>query len=314
MRCIICKQLKENLTEEHIFPDAIGGTLTLKNVCKECNNKLGHSVDHHLVDNWFIQAERLSLKLRGKSGKLPNPLGNGVLKENPKQKVRYHFNSDGNPREVYLVPHIEKETKDDDTEIIKISIDRKDKDKLPGIINKISKRYGKPELSYEQIEKQVHEETILTPSIEMQLTMDIVQYKRAILKIAYELAYYWLGDEYFNDSIGERIRKCILDDNFSEDFSSSYSIKSSIDLIGEQSIFNFRDEEPKNHIAFMIVDGHQINCYVRIFSIFEGLIQVSEEADKYSNFEGKFISLNPILGVIKETTYLEAMARTTPER
>jgi hypothetical protein len=311
MRCVICKKDKEKLTDEHVFPDAIGGTLVLTNVCKDCNDRLGHSVDHHLVDNWFIKGERMSLKIRGKSGNLPNPLEKGVLAKNPKQQVRYYFNQEGNPQEVYLVPYIEKEKKDDNTEIVKISIDKKDKNKLPEIINKMLRRHGKPELTYEQIEKQVIEGIDPNPSIKMSLTMDMVQYKRAILKIAYELAHYWLGENYFDDSTGEIIRQCILDNNLPEDFSSQYPIKGSIDLIGEQSRFNLWGDEPKNHIAFMNVDGNQISCYLRIFSVFEGVIQISIDADNYPDFKGKFISINPVSGVTRESNYLEEIVRLT---
>lgn len=314
MRCVICKKEKEQLTDEHVFPDAIGGTLVLTNVCKECNDRLGHSVDHHLVDNWLIQSERLLLKIRGKTGNIPNPLEKGVLAKNHKQQVRYYFDKEGNPKEVYLVPHVEKEKKDDNSEIVKISMDKKDKDKLPGIINKMLKRNGKPELTNEEIEKQVIEGTDPNPSIKMSFTMDIVEYKRAILKIAYELAHYWLGDKYFDDTNGEIIRQCILDNNLSEDFSSQYPIKGSIDLIGEKSRFNFWDNEPKNHIAFMNVDGNQIYCYVRIFSVFEGIIQISIEAENYPEFKGKFISINPVSGGIRESDYIEEMARITQNK
>jgi len=311
MRCVICTENKEKLTDEHVFPDAIGGTLVLTNVCKECNDRLGHSVDHHLVDNWLIQGERMSLKIRGKSGKLPNPLEKGVLADNPNQQVRYYFDQEGNPQEVYLVPNIEKKKVDDNNEILNISIDKKDKDKLPEMINKRLRRLGKPELTYEQIEEEIVESVDPNPRVKMHIKMDMLQYKRAILKIAYELAHYWLGQNYFDDSTGEIIRECILDNNLSGDFSSQYPIKGSIDPIGEKARFNFWDDEPKNHIAFMIVDRNEIFCYLRIFSVFEGIIQVSVDANNYPDFKGKFISINPISGVIRESTYLEEINRVT---
>ena len=46
-KCIICKKIKEDgeFNKEHIIPESIGGSLTIENVCKECNSKLGEEID-----------------------------------------------------------------------------------------------------------------------------------------------------------------------------------------------------------------------------------------------------------------------------
>lgn len=50
-----CSITKANNSDEHIFPQAIGGNLTIRNVfCKECNSKLGKSYDTKLVDNFHF--------------------------------------------------------------------------------------------------------------------------------------------------------------------------------------------------------------------------------------------------------------------
>lgn len=295
------------MTREHIFPDAIGGTLIINNVCKSCNDKLGHSVDYHLVNHLFIQFERMLLKIGGKSGRIPNPLGKGVLASNQQQRVDYRLNKKGEPQELYLLPRVEKIRNSDGTETLNISVDRKDEAKLPILVNKVLKRNGASEMTREQISEQILKTSEPHPKVLINTQFDTLQYKRTILKIAYELAFYWLGDNYFEDPASEMIRKCILDDNLPSDFSIKYPIKGTIDLINKQAMFNFQNESPKNHLAFMIVNGKKINCYIKIFNTFEAIINISNDASIYPTFRGNFISINPITGVTKESSYSEAI-------
>lgn len=43
-KCILCLGEKL-LTDEHVIPEAIGGRLVVKFLCKSCNDRLGHAVD-----------------------------------------------------------------------------------------------------------------------------------------------------------------------------------------------------------------------------------------------------------------------------
>lgn len=57
MKCYLCgKELTdENSSSEHIIPNALGGKLTAKILCKECNSDLGSSFDSGLTKSleWF---------------------------------------------------------------------------------------------------------------------------------------------------------------------------------------------------------------------------------------------------------------------
>jgi len=60
--CVYCGE-KKSISEfslEHIFPDALGGTLCddlfkTRNVCQKCNSKCGMWVDAPVIKNWFSQ-------------------------------------------------------------------------------------------------------------------------------------------------------------------------------------------------------------------------------------------------------------------
>ncbi len=89
--CILCKQgfHDDNATEEHIFPESLGGTLTLREVCVRCNSHLGRTADGYLVDHPYMQWSRRRFKLAGKSGRIPNPLENGNVAGDPARRVRW---------------------------------------------------------------------------------------------------------------------------------------------------------------------------------------------------------------------------------
>ena len=69
MKCIICQQEKEKseFSDEHLFPDSIGGRLVLKDaVCIDCNSRYGHGADSDLVNHELIKLIRLAYQIKGR--------------------------------------------------------------------------------------------------------------------------------------------------------------------------------------------------------------------------------------------------------
>lgn len=71
MRCIFCREDRAP-SLEHVFPSAIGGTLTTDRVCAGCNSDLGARVDAALCDFLPMRSRRAKLGLAGNS-KTPPP-------------------------------------------------------------------------------------------------------------------------------------------------------------------------------------------------------------------------------------------------
>ena len=69
--CIICHQDNQELSDEHVIPEAIGGYYHIYNVCKDCNSKLGDHVDKLLLNHWFIKAARDEKGFKGYKGYIP---------------------------------------------------------------------------------------------------------------------------------------------------------------------------------------------------------------------------------------------------
>ncbi len=73
IKCIFCEETKEG-TAEHIFPQSIGGTRIIEEVCKDCNSKLGSDVDSPLINNVLMEFYRYIYNLKGqKNNRFPNP-------------------------------------------------------------------------------------------------------------------------------------------------------------------------------------------------------------------------------------------------
>lgn len=73
--CIICRKDIEqgnNDSDEHIIPKAIGGKFVVKNICRNCNNNLGKTVDHWFLEESLIKLLRMIYYLEGESGRVPD--------------------------------------------------------------------------------------------------------------------------------------------------------------------------------------------------------------------------------------------------
>lgn len=310
MECIFCRNRKseDDFSKEHIFPDSIGGTLCIDSVCKDCNDYLGHSIDNHLCDHLLIQFERLLRKIPGKSGKIPNPLEKGVLADGSGRTI-YKINSEGKPEGVYLVPSVTRSKVTKGKERVRIVVDATDKNEIPKILKKIEARTG-GKFSHDAV-SCFKEEFIPNPLVHYSAQIHATSYERAILKIAYELAWLWLGQKYLNDPTAEILRACIMDKSLeNHEWSSKYSIRGSIDLITpEIDRFPWWKRENDPHVAFMVEVDNFIGCYVRIFKNFDAMITVSEDSSRYPGFIPKFLAISTDKGTRRELPFYEELER-----
>jgi hypothetical protein len=213
--CIICRQKKDIFSDEHVIPDSLGGFYHIKTVCKKCNSNLGNCVDVKLIKHLFAIFQRYNLGLKGKNGHIPNPFeGTHTLKNDKSQKVRLEIDSNGKFVPYFITKQVKNIQKN--KEIITLTIDKSDNDKLPNIINKIAKRNNikiedmniKEDL--EQITKQFKSE------ISMKLSLDFEDFKIGLLKIAYEFAVDSI-EKYYDDNqaikISQYLKNCKVEDN-----------------------------------------------------------------------------------------------------
>lgn len=310
MKCILCCEDKQEsrFSDEHVFPDSLGGKLILENmVCRDCNGTYGHSVDSDLVNHELIKLIRLAYQIKGKSGNVPNPLEAGHVVEKEHHKIKYKMSDDGTPEALYTVPSIEKEPLGDGL-IISGHVDTCDAGKIEGIIKSICKRQGMV-VSEEELKKLRNTEILKSqPEIKIQTSFDLVRYKKGILKISYELACYWLGEKYLNDRTAALIRDALKDERDMSQWKGVHNLKGNIDFIGNHSRIPFWDDKPASHIAFMMQTQGVLIIYVRIFRAFEGIVEVSKTPEAYSVGDGSFIEIDTKLDEMRASTFIEELS------
>jgi hypothetical protein len=306
--CIHCLKDKAEceFSDEHVFCEAIGGAFVIKNVCKYCNDRLGERVDAPLVNHHLIVMQRNALGLRGKSGRVPNPFKHGVLAADPSIKVHYRFNDDGTPDSVYVPTQVTRQPLPDDCERVRMVMDATDAPRAAETINKILERGGRPyRVTQEDIEPMLKPQPVQS-EIRHDWAMSLVEYKRGVLKIAYEMAAYWLGQDYVEqDPTAAALRACIWD--FSDGWPAGHIVHGRIDLVaGQVSMFL---SEKGAHMAWMMGAPNGIACYVRVFDIFEGTIKVAADPRRYPAFSRKLLAIDPVTGECRESTLEEELAR-----
>ena len=86
-KCIFCLEEKP-LTIEHVFPESIGGKLTIPFVCKDCNSKLGTAIDGKFQKVLPIELERQNYGITGKKGHLPDVFSGDWIVDDPACPVK----------------------------------------------------------------------------------------------------------------------------------------------------------------------------------------------------------------------------------
>lgn len=80
-RCIICRQLKQEFNEEHVFPAVIHGEFKIKTVCAVCNGDLGKYIDNPFGNHKEILLYRHHFGLNRGSRAIKNPFGKQKLED-----------------------------------------------------------------------------------------------------------------------------------------------------------------------------------------------------------------------------------------
>lgn len=287
MKCIICRQEKEE-SDEHIIPEALGNKkLITRRVCKECNNKLGTKVDDYLMNHPIVKLVRTNEKLYGKSGKDIKFFSGFEIDE--KTGLKYDMKS-GKP---ILQPRI---VSDNDGHI---RIEAANVEAGFEHLKKVMKRKGDSE---EQIEKLCEEavtgevKMVEPPEFKKDATIDFSRLGLSAIKIAYEYSFVILGEKYLDDEVA------IL---FSRELKKiAYSKKKNIEVSNELARFvtfpihgsgieNFLAEIKENlaktnmdilHIIFIIRQDGCLYCILNLCmtDIITFAIKVTEKAEDYN--------------------------------
>jgi len=124
------------------------------------------------------------------------------------------------------------------------------------------------------------------------------------MKIAYELAFLWLGEAYLDDPLAVELREAICKD----DLASTDGLAGYIGEAQPCTAFNFWTPHEAHHLAFASVVAGDVIISVRIFDLYAAIVVVSREASRY--FQGaadssklRFLAIDSASGRTVDTTW-----------
>lgn len=289
LRCKFCGDLfadEDIKTEEHIFPKAIGGRLVLWPVHKKCNSDLGELVDSKLTNDRGVLIRRHEFKLVGNSGQLPNPLmGVKLTNEhglpfsyNPKTDFKRNRNIFSSKENLEVYQEIDEGQTDEDA-----------LDRLVENIQKEMRRRNVEPFSREEI-VQSAEKLHQTHRLEADVSYFPFAHQPALIKIAYELGVYWLGEKYLDDPKASELRSYLV--NPDQDFLLNGNLK----FIDEdkESVWVGFNKPRKSHLAALKCIGAYIGVRLRIFDLFDAMVVLSENRELYPDAKDRFLEIDPV--------------------
>lgn len=272
--CIICRELREKFSLEHVIPDALGGRYHIFTVCQACNSDLGSLVDSKLVNHKFVEFQRYILGLTGKGGHLPNPFsGTHSFEGDEVRRVQLRLNDDGKPTP-YVLPKVEyvNDNMGDGTTSISICLDALDESKLEGILEKLSVRLELPRESLRVEARTV--ETVERPSIKASLEIDLTEFKIGLLKIAYEFAVDTIP-QYFHDTDAVVISRILKEAEYSL-VENYVKIGSGFDHGIFDALSNFLDLKSKKHYLILASSADSgLTCLIHLCGMFSVGVNLS---------------------------------------
>ena len=336
MRCMFC--LNERPPgNEHVFQRAIGGTLRTDRVCDEapvgtrsCNSQLGSVADAPLTDHPFIAKHRERLGLAGYSGKIPNAaqslLGKGgVLATDPTQKMQLVKNRATGQLDPKMLYNRKTEILADKTIKHQITIDaRGGIEEVRRILASEIRRSKKDnpnitvptDAELERIAQVCvnNAQRVEGPVVRYELPIEVTKYRRGIFKIAYELAFLWLGEKYLDDPVAAKLRAVIIEgaDPQAVGIHGHIEFGCSIEPLRPWA------NEADTHVAFNAVVGRKIAICLKIFDEISAVIVVTDEPAKYCNDQFdqsviRFISINAASGIERQSSYIDECGRIASE-
>lgn len=275
-RCIICHADDVELSDEHVFPDAIGGCYHIYTVCKKCNSFLGEAVDNPLTNHTIIKLYREDYKLAGKTGKIPSFLLDSDItnKDNPEEKMKFYVDENDEVKLKYL-PNTKEVIDENGNTKFEIKVDYSDKDKLAKIQEKKMKRYQKKGFSANLSQPEIVSQKGMT--IQSELKFDLQKYRIGLLKIAYESLCDFFP-AYEDDCYGLQISNILKNAKY-EDVNKFVNVGNGfedIDIFNTFKVFQV-DFKNKHTLFFIFSEEAGLYCFISLFDKIKVGIKMSDK-------------------------------------
>lgn len=268
-------------------------------VCRHCNSALGEMVDTHLTNHPLIVVQRAILGLAGNSGKIPDPFkalfGEGTLRGSNGRRVRA-YSAPGGKMIAHLLHHVQEFVGEDGLRYRTTSVDMRDAKQLPTIITRQRARDGAPSLNEAEMATTVagilaDREIIHKPTVEGDTKIDFKMYRLGVLKIAYELAFRWIGERFLDSDPALQLRDLITGQTEYELDDPKRVVRLRLNRLSRLWPGN-------DHLALCMRASGRLVMVIRIFRIISAVIDLGDA----ELLEGpRFLRMDPQRGRFTDT-------------
>jgi hypothetical protein len=231
VRCIIClegKPARADGTGEHVVSKALGGSFTITSVCEDCDNRLGGTADAWLAGHVSILQRRQQLNLRGHRGTVPDPVMQALKKPHPVEgedglMARLRQDPETGASRMVTDPRVELAVSRSadgsvtvDLEASAFKLAAEDRHLAEKLVKKALRRKGVAEPAvveelWTQLEARLIENEGVIQGIAT-IRLRTGGHHLGVAKIAYEMAWRWLGDAWLDDPTSVPLRQALNGD------------------------------------------------------------------------------------------------------
>lgn len=283
--CVLCNSPGE-LTPEHIFPEAIGGSLTIP-ICRDCNVYLGANVDVHLTDHQLVKMKRITYKIRGKKGALPNPLPGTITAESGR-KARFEVSKKtGEPVGFRTLTSY----RDLGNDLVEFYCDeRESEDAFYEMVRKFCENREMEPPSREKlfagIQKSKNPETA-----NYEWAISLTEIRLAIFKIALELGVWLLGPTYMEDPIAKLLKALVFGKMQENEIDRLSFVQPLVITVGPKSKLSKSDVnwdflwsgEERLHLAILHSTEQGVVCFIRVFDDLYASLYISKDTWEFAS-------------------------------
>jgi len=301
-------------SREHVIPLAIGGALVIDRVCKDCNGSFGQAADAGLIRQHEMAVRRAELNLKGQSGTVPDPFRDALRQpvgvgQNGNHKVILRRKTTGEldartiPDVVFEVQKLPGgfyvrnercfiDARERDANKEKIIEDALQKAGLTGD-QQIQEAFEK--FSSTLVEEQ--EQTIFQPVI----AANMGGHQLGVLKIAYEMAWYWLGDSWLDDPQAAVMRSALRGE----------APLMQAALFDPASFFLDAYHSKRNHLIFVFEGKGRLMIVVRLLDVFAVGFVLTDTPKQYTMPATDVLINDAVAKEIQFTSLAEITGKTS---